>query len=116
MLTHYNQSIEKIQNIVIDHLDKFYNIDQDIVDDYVTLNDVRIKKWGKYIRLPKHINTKTNLMEYISGREEYQKTPSKYIVYDRIGGDFPTSLERHTDSILYGRHRLWYLNVLEKLS
>ena len=60
--------------------------------------------------------TKTNLLEYTAGREEFSKETTKYVVYDRIGGDFPTSLERHTDSILYGRHRLWYLNVLEKLS
>lgn len=117
MLTHYNQSIGKIQDIVINHIEKYYNIDPNIIDDYITLNEARLKTWGNYIdRIPKHIETKTNLMEYISGREEYSKKPVKYIVYDRIGGDFPTTLERHTDSILYGRHRLWYLNVLEKLS
>ena len=98
-------------------VEKFYNLDNDIIDDYITLNEARLKTWGNYIdRIPKHIETKTNLMEYISGREDYSKKPVKYIVYDRIGGDFPTTLERHTDSILYGRHRLWYLNVLEKLS
>ena len=116
MLTHYHQSIEKIQNIVVDYIKNNYSIDNDVIDDYLTINNSRIKTWGKYIRGHKHIDTKTNLLEYTAGREEFSKETTKYVVYDRIGGDFPTSLERHTDSILYGRHRLWYLNVLEKLS
>ena len=101
---------------MLTHVKKYYDIDQVILDDYIILNNARIKTWGKYVRVPAHVDTNTNLLEYITGREEYKKTPTKYIVYDRVGGDLPTSLERHTDSILYGRHRLWHLNVLEKLS
>lgn len=117
MMIHQHQAVKRITYMTVDYIKQHYEVDDVVLDDYELINDYRLKQWNQYMRTPKRFTTNTNLFEYITGNNnQLTYLPETYLVNDRIGGDFPKDLEQHVESIMYGRHRLWYLNTLTKIS
>jgi radical SAM superfamily enzyme YgiQ (UPF0313 family) len=100
--------------IIADYVEKKYNIDTRIINDYKTIVHQRVKKITDYKYTPEQFTTDTNLWCYANKyTNELTFTPTSYIVYDRHN-QFSDTMQQHVDNIVYGRRRTWGLNIVDK--
>jgi radical SAM superfamily enzyme YgiQ (UPF0313 family) len=105
--------LPEIINTVSTFLKLYYNIPEELINDYKVLTTERIKTWDNYKVTPKKISTFTNLWEYIQNTdEEIEFLSHEYFIKDRFN-HFPGDFSQHLDNIIYGRRRNWILNLID---
>ena len=105
--------LPEIINTVSTFLKLYYNIPEELINDYTVLTTERIKTWDNYKVTPKKISTFTNLWEYTQNTdEEIEFLSHEYFVKDRFN-HFPEDFSQHLDNIIYGRRRNWILNLID---
>ena len=115
LIMHQTDTVDYYIDIVKDFVVSNYDIDTDIINDYEVLSKNRIKQWGRYNITPKQICTNTTLFDFTQNLcYSVINEQQQYLIADRYN-QFPTELLQHIDYIIYGRRKMWVLNVVDKL-
>ena len=95
----FNKYVPKMIDIVIEYCDR-YDVDDALLDDFKKIVPLYVKQYGKYLKTPKVLNLKSDLLE------------AKTVVATDRYNHFPKNLKDHIDYMFFARRRNWYLNVL----
>ena len=115
MELHYNQKIPYFIDKVAEYVDKTWDIDPIILEDYKNYAVNRVKYWGNYIHEQKEFKTKTNLYDYtFTDAEELTFGDYTYTLDDQYYREYGDTIKEHTEYVLYGRQRRWHLHKVNK--
>lgn len=115
MELHYNQKIPYFIDKVAEYVDKTWDIDPIILEDYKNYAVNRVKHWGNYIHEQKEFKTKTNLYDYtFTDAEELTFGDYTYTLDDQYYREYGDTIKEHTEYVLYGRQRRWHLHKVNK--
>ncbi len=96
----FNNYVNKMVNMVVEFLER-YDLDPDVISDYRKIVPLYVKQYGKYIKEPKIVNLKSDLMN-----------TNRVVAQDRYA-HYPDTLRDHIDYMFFARRRNWYLNVVK---
>ena len=115
MELHYNKLIPFFINKVAEYVDKNWDIDPIVLEDYKLISNNRIKYWGNYIYEQKEMQTKTNLYDYTYADDEtLEYGDVEYTIDDQYYREYADNIVEHTEYVLYGRQRRWHLHKVNK--
>ena len=95
------QKADRVDDFIehtINFVDSKYNVHSDLLDDYRSLTSLYVKQYGRYLKQPKSLTLKSNLLD------------TKNVVIEDRYEHFPETLDLHLNYIFYGRRRSWALN------
>ena len=95
------QKADRVDDFIehtINFVNTQYNVHSDLLDDYKTLTSLYVKQYGRYLKQPKSLTLKSNLLD------------TKNVVIEDRYEHFPETLDLHLNYIFYGRRRSWALN------
>jgi len=113
MLAQHEKVLEEIIREVAFFVKYTYNLQEEIVSDYIALTINRIKTWENYKTEQEIILNFTNLWHFVSDKEEKIAIKGKALKFRDRYNHFPDQFDHHLDNIVFGRRRNWILNVID---
>lgn len=113
MLAQHEKILQEIIEEVAIYVKYAYNLQEEIVSDYIALTTNRIKTWGNYKTHQEIILNSTNLWHFITDKDQEIIQKGKALKFRDRYDHFPDVFEHHLDNIVFGRRRNWILNVID---